>query len=78
MAKKSPIIVYKDNRCGGCRELLPIIKKLAKKRKIPVKVISIDKCKSKKCSKMEYVPFIEYRNHEIKTSQELAQVLGVK
>lgn len=56
---------------------MPIIKKLAKKRRIPVKVVNIEKCKTKKCNSLGYVPYIEYRGHEIKTSQELAKVLGV-
>ena len=78
MAKKSPITVYKHNSCGGCRELLPIIKKLARKKGIPVKVVDVEKCKSKKCESLGYVPYIFYQNREIKTSKELAEVLGVK
>lgn len=76
-AKKAPIKVYKHDGCGGCRELLPVIKKLAKRQKIPVKVIDVEKCKSKKCDKLGYVPYIEYKGQEIKTSRELAEVLGV-
>lgn len=76
-AKKSAITVYKHDGCGGCRELLPVIKKLAKKRKIPLKVINVENCKTKKCDSLGYVPYIEYRGKEIKTSQELADVLGV-
>lgn len=71
-------MVYKHDSCLGCKEILPLIKKLAKRRGIPVKVIDIDKCKDrKKCDGLKYVPYIEYRNHEIKTSKELAEVLGV-
>lgn len=57
--------------------MLPVIKKLAKKRKIPVKVVNIEKCKTKKCDSLGYVPYIEYQKREIKTSQELAEILGV-
>lgn len=78
MPKKPAITVYKHNGCGGCREILPLIKKLAKKRKIPVKVVDIEKCKTKKCDSLGYVPYIEYNNHEIKNSQQLAELLGVK
>lgn len=78
MPKKSPITVYAHNGCGGCRELLPIIKKLAKKKKIPVKVVDIEKCKTAKCDKLGYVPYIEFQGREIKTSGELAKVLGAK
>ena len=78
MTKKSPITVYAHHGCGGCRELLPIIKRLAKKKKIPVKVIDIEKCKTEKCNKLGYVPYIEFNHREIKTSQELAQILGRK
>lgn len=77
MAKKPPITIYAHHGCGGCRELLPVIKKLAKKRKIPVKVVNIEKCKTKKCDSLGYVPYIEYQKREIKTSQELAEILGV-
>lgn len=77
MPKKSPITVYKHDGCGGCRELLPIIKKLAKKRRIPLKVINIESCKTKKCDSLGYVPYIEYKNREVKTSEELAKILGV-
>lgn len=76
-AKKPAITVFKHNSCGGCRELLPIIKKLARKRKIPVKVIDVEKCKTKKCNELGYVPYIEYQGKEIKTSKELAEVLRV-
>lgn len=78
MTKKPPITVFKHNDCGGCRQLVPIIKKLAKKKKIPVKIIDVEKCKSKKCDSLGYVPYIEYNGKEIKTSQQLAEVLGVK
>lgn len=78
MPKKSPITVFAHHGCGGCRELLPIIKKLAKKKKIPVKVVDVEKCKTAKCDKLGYVPYIEYKGKEIKTSERLAEVLGVK
>jgi thiol-disulfide isomerase/thioredoxin len=78
MAKKSPITVFKHDSCGGCKEILPLIRKLAKKKGIPVKVIDVDKCKDKKkCDGIHYVPYLEYRGKEIKTSKELAEVLGV-
>lgn len=72
------ITVYKHDGCAGCRTLVPVIKKLAKKKKIPVKVIDIDKCKTSKCKELGYVPYIEFKGKEIKTSQELASALGVK
>lgn len=78
MAKKAPITVYKHDSCGGCKEILPLIRKYAKKRGIPVKVIDVDKCKTKKCDSLGYVPYIEFHGHEIKTSKELAVILGVK
>jgi thiol-disulfide isomerase/thioredoxin len=78
VARKSPITVFKHNGCGGCREILPIIRKLAKKRGIPVKVVDLEKCKTKKCNSLGYVPYIEYNHKEIKTSKELAEVLGVE
>lgn len=74
---KSAITVFAHHGCGGCRELLPIIRKLAKKKKIPVKVVDVEKCKTKKCDQLGYVPYIEYKKREIKTSEELAKVLGV-
>lgn len=78
MPKKAPITVFKHSGCGGCRQLLPVIKKLAKKKKIPVKVIDVEKCKSRKCEKLGYVPYIEYKGKEVKTSKELAEILGAR
>lgn len=43
-----------------------------------MKVVDIEKCKTKKCASVGYVPYMEYRGKEIKTSKELAEVLGVK
>ena len=48
---------------------------MAKKKKIPVKVIDVEKCKTKKCDSLGYVPYIEFNGREIKTAKELAEVL---
>lgn len=77
-SKKAPITVFKHDGCEGCRELIPVIKKLAKKKKIPVKIIDVEKCKTKKCNSLGYVPYIEYRGKEVKTSRQLAKILGAK
>lgn len=77
--KKSPIIVFKHDSCDGCKEIIPIIKRMAKKKKIPVKIIDVEKCKDKKkCDSLKYVPYIEYENREIKTSKDLDELFGTK
>lgn len=68
---------YSHDSCGGCKELLPIVKKYAKKNGVKLKVIDVESCRSKKCDGLRYVPYLEYGNREIKTSKELAEVLGV-
>lgn len=78
MAKKTSITVYKSNSCGGCKEIMPLIRKLAKKKGVTVKVVDIEHCKDrKKCDGIQYVPYLEFRGREIKTSKELADALGV-
>jgi len=75
MAKK--ITIYKSNKCGACAVLVPEIRRLAKEKKIRVQVIDVDKCHSKKCDAIGYVPKILVDGREVRTGAELKRVFGV-
>lgn len=69
------ITVYASKHCGTCAQVVPIIKQLAKKKKISVKVIDVDKCHTKECDDVRWTPSIRLNNKEI-SLQELARVLS--
>lgn len=74
MAKK--ITVYVSKSCGGCAELVPALRKMAKSKRVSLKVVDVDKCKDKECDKIEYVPYIKIGGHEA-TPEEIKNILGM-
>jgi len=49
---------YWDPDCGGCEELKPAFRELAKLKGWTFKMINVQTCKSKICDKIEYVPTV--------------------
>ncbi len=49
---------YWSPDCGGCEELRPAFKELAKLKGWKYREINVDTCKSKICDDIEYVPTI--------------------
>ena len=49
---------YWDPDCGGCEELKPAFKELAKLKHWRFKTINVQQCKSKICSEIDYVPTV--------------------
>lgn len=68
------IIIYASDDCPACAEVVPIIKKLAKKKKVPVKIVDVDKC-GKPCDWIKYVPLIKVDGKEVKDMNKLARML---
>lgn len=71
------ITVYKQNSCNVCKELVPLLSKLSKKKGIPLEIIDVDKC-GKKCDSIKYIPRILIDGREVKSMKELEKVFGVK
>lgn len=51
-----------------------MIRQLAKKKKIPVKVIDVDKCHTKECDDVRYTPAVKVDGKEVSLEQ-LARIL---
>ena len=54
MIKK--VTLYFHDMCGGCQELKPILKKTARSKGWKYTEKNIEKCKTKLCEDVEYVP----------------------
>jgi len=51
--------------CGGCEELRPAFKELAKLKGFKFREINVEKCKSKICRDIEYVPTVYVGNKKL-------------
>lgn len=70
------ITIYKSDHCGGCKQIVPIVKRLAKKKGISVKVVDVEKCDEQgKCDEVKYVPYVKIGNREVTDMRELAKIL---
>jgi len=49
---------YWSPGCGGCLELKPVFKELAKLKGWKYKEVNVEACKSKICNSLEYVPTV--------------------
>ncbi|GAG82592.1 unnamed protein product [marine sediment metagenome] len=49
---------YWDPDCAGCEELKPAFKEVAKLKGWKYKEINVERCKTKTCDKLEYVPTV--------------------
>jgi hypothetical protein len=63
------LTVYKSEACGACKRIVPIIRRNARARGDKVTVKDIDKCSSKECEKLGYVPAIYRDGKELKDSE---------
>lgn len=68
------ITIYSANSCGVCRELVPLIRGLAKQKGIPVNVVDVDKC-GKPCDSIRYVPLIKVDGHRTNDIEGLIRKL---
>ena len=49
---------YYHKDCGACAELKPAFKEIAKLKKWKYKEIDVEKCETKICDTMEYIPTV--------------------
>lgn len=68
------ITIYSDKSCDACRQIVPIVKSLAKKKGLAVKVVDVDKCHTPKCDSIHYVPFAEIDKKKV-SLKKLAKIL---
>lgn len=59
--------------CSGCQELKPAFKELAKVKGWNFKAINVEKCKTKICDDIEYVPtvYIGSKQLDLKEMEKL-------
>ena len=59
--------------CGGCEELKPAFRELAKLKGWKYREINVENCKSKICSAIEYVPtvFVGRKKLDLKEMEKL-------
>lgn len=70
------ITIYKSDHCAGCRQIVPLVKRLAKRKGISVKIVDVEKCDEQgKCDEIKYVPYVKIRNREVTDMRELAKIL---
>lgn len=67
------ITIYSSKSCDACHELVPIVKSLAKKKGLAVKVVDVDKC-GKPCQDIKYVPFAKINKKRV-SLKKLAKIL---
>ncbi len=56
MAEK--VTLYYHPMCGGCIEIKPLLKEIAKRKGWNYSEVNIEDCKTKVCENLEYVPTI--------------------
>ena len=67
MAKQVTFYSHKD--CGFCDDLKPLIKKAAKSKGLKFKEIDIEKCKTKLCDNLQFVPTIVVDSKKLNAKQ---------
>jgi len=78
-ASKQKITIYKSDSCAACGELVPEIKKLSKGKKgLSIKVVDVEKCKTKMCDTIGYVPYITINGKEVTSTKQLMDAIGSK
>ena len=68
------ITIYKSDGCGVCTTIVPLIKRLAKRKGVSVNVIDVDEC-GKRCDGIKYVPYVEVDGQKMNDLSKLAQML---
>jgi len=59
--------------CGGCEELRPAFKELAQLKGWKFKEINVEKCETKTCDNLDYVPtvFVGRKKLDLKEMEKL-------
>lgn len=69
------LTVYYSNHCEGCKQLLPKLSQAAKRRGLKLEKVDVEKCGSKECEKLSYVPAV-YRDGKPLSDRELEGLLN--
>ena len=68
------ITIYKSDGCGACATVIPVLRRLAQKKGVKVKIVDVDEC-GEKCDYIRYVPFVEVDDHRMNDLSKLATML---
>ena len=60
--------------CGGCRQLKPVFKEIAKEKGWKYKEVDVVDCETKICDTIEYVPTV-YVDDKMLNFKEMEQIL---
>lgn len=71
------LTIYKSNDCDACKKIVPKIKEKAKKKGWSVKTVDIDKCDTKECKDLSFVPAI-FKNGRVMRDKELEGLMSGK
>ncbi|GAH01398.1 unnamed protein product [marine sediment metagenome] len=61
--------------CAGCEDLKPAFKEIAKLKGMKYREINVEKCKSKRCNSLEYVPTVYIGNKQLNL-KEMDKILS--
>ena len=67
MAKKVTFYYHKD--CDGCKELRPLVKRAAKVKGYEFKQVDVEKCETKFCDNLQFVPTIVLNSKKLNMKQ---------
>lgn len=71
------LTIYKSNDCDACRKLVPKITEKARKRGWEVTTVDIDKCDTKECKSLSFVPTIK-KDGKLMSDRELEVLMNGK
>ena len=71
--KVKQITVYKTNYCPACHQVVPLIKKLARKKGVAVTVVDVEKC-GQPCDWVRFVPALKVDGKRAKIGQVLKEL----
>lgn len=71
------LTIYKSNACEACKKIVPKIREKAKKRGWSIKTVNVDKCDSKECRDMSFVPTVR-KDGKLMSDRELEGLMNGK
>ena len=67
MAKQVTFYYHKD--CGFCKDLRPLVKRAAKAKGLGFEQINVEKCTTRFCNSLEFVPTVVVNDKKLNAKQ---------
>lgn len=71
------LTIYKSSKCGACKKLVPKITEKAERRGWKVETVDVEKCSTKECRDMSFVPAV-FKNGKVMKDKELEGLMNGK